>query len=1339
MLLHVGSGIATIGLRDDAALAKLIPLNARYVGVGVGKQWGRAFMKQAADRTGGYFTQINPDEAINWRAFDLLATLNTPRMLQVSVADKDGRVSFLTEAAMLSQGEEICAVGRIDLAKKNEFPKTLIVKGKLGDKDFVKEIAIVDGRDGAGYLPRQWAKLEIDRLLAEDADKNKDAIIALSKQSYVMTPFTSLLVLETEADYEKFKVDRGRKDHWAMYGCPERIAVVQEWGNRAAASAAKDACDPREVMATILVRVPPRIMQSSSPPQYQTNWVTAVSADVLYAGAAAFPFGNRTVEENDKGFLDDGNKWQFGMDTKGPRPGESAQTLSRALQKMYLPAFDNRLQVVPLIPQDMIGRQVDVKIGPGGSKGSFGRVDGGINGTPGSIDRVGGGFFGIGRNPFEAMGGFSGGTAGYTATDLKSIRSSIVFGSGGIGTSGVNSGLAFGVDRPDLRRDEIKPGQRLANFNPLEILELEKAFKLGTRRVLGQPILKSIPIPTGNAGEVARILGGVYRDSPTVRITAAGNKILVYASPSEQTDIAAYFRELVAPSQAILYVPPTFTAHARIFDDLLWYAPGMNTSMADVAAVLEAETKVNPEAKQGTIDPAARRLIDKARASGWRQLTVDAIGRQPAFDVYFNGEGHFAIDRLLECGLREQVICDGKILWHIYPEIGLGAKRAVSRFHREDLLAIVPWLVASAEDLAQGCDVRLVENGVVGILPQGADKARDEDGKPRQYLQLNLVFDADGRLAERQVMVMPEKKTIARWRYGDDGAITVVDPANHKTVEQLKLKVSEARAPNLNPALKDIVVVPMPLRSPAYLESKLSGEMADYDEDLAISRLASACATLDPVYGEILHLTRFHNKGDNRIGLAVLLASAGSKTIWPQNSPRTPLAIYLTSRFEKGEISNIGGPLEGFTQRLNRFRAVWNEADARKRLQTLQGIVKSPAPLAVFDWALVARMCRAGVSADATLQDALIDASKVFKDDPGLSYAARFEVAHAIFKSGNTTAGRELYRELYLDSLGTRILPPIDKGFRDALAAPGDKGPTYADLMRQAATMLVKHDHRSELFGLAWQNAALGDLGMANEILAKAVAVCEPTAERDLARLAALQLYRQTGQAVEADRMLQLLLAQEPYKSDPALWRVAAEMAAQRKQSARVALCMEQTLELSFRNLPPVVNLQAIRNDYTTLLTYYQQMADAFALLEKEPTRDFMAKVIRAADRWRSLEPDPTQPCQMAAKILQTVGATELAWDYLTTPIGMKPNEAKPWWDLAKALAADGSLTLADRAFAQAFEAEPTNAQILWERAASLEQAGRRAEARSVYQKLAEGQWQERFRWMQNEAKQKNQ
>ena len=83
VLVHVGSGLPVLGLRNLDALVKRVPERAAYVGVGVGNRWSRALMKSAAARSGGYFTQINPNEQIAWRALDLLATLNTPRLLGI--------------------------------------------------------------------------------------------------------------------------------------------------------------------------------------------------------------------------------------------------------------------------------------------------------------------------------------------------------------------------------------------------------------------------------------------------------------------------------------------------------------------------------------------------------------------------------------------------------------------------------------------------------------------------------------------------------------------------------------------------------------------------------------------------------------------------------------------------------------------------------------------------------------------------------------------------------------------------------------------------------------------------------------------------------------------------------------------------------------------------------------------------------------------------------------------------------------------------------------------------------------------------------------------------------
>src|SRR5439155_14144784 len=141
-LIHVGTGLAAMGEQHSDALVKALPAETRYVGVGVGRRWNRAFMKAAAEKTGGHFTQINPDEPIAWRAFDLFATLNTPRLMNVQVAAADGpEPRFLTMAESIAQGEEICAITQVGPFSKQQqremaLPKAIHVNGTLAGKPF---------------------------------------------------------------------------------------------------------------------------------------------------------------------------------------------------------------------------------------------------------------------------------------------------------------------------------------------------------------------------------------------------------------------------------------------------------------------------------------------------------------------------------------------------------------------------------------------------------------------------------------------------------------------------------------------------------------------------------------------------------------------------------------------------------------------------------------------------------------------------------------------------------------------------------------------------------------------------------------------------------------------------------------------------------------------------------------------------------------------------------------------------------------------------------------------------------------------------------------------------
>ena len=95
-----------------------------------------------------------------------------------------------------------------------------------------------------------------------------------------------------------------------------------------------------------------------------------------------------------------------------------------------------------------------------------------------------------------------------------------------------------------------------------------------------------------------------------------------------------------------------------------------------------------------------------------------------------------------------------------------------------------------------------------------------------------------------------------------------------------------------------------------------------------------------------------------------------------------------------------------------------------------------------------------------------------------------------------------------------------------------------------------------------------------------------------------------------------------------------------------------------------------------------------------------------------------------------------MAWDYLTTPLAAKPNEAAPWLDIAKMLRQQGHYALADRAYVSAFSTETTNAQILWDRAQLMLETGKAKEAKVLMKQIAEGDWPPQFDSIQTRARQ---
>jgi hypothetical protein len=689
---------------------------------------------------------------------------------------------------------------------------------------------------------------------------------------------------------------------------------------------------------------------------------------------------------------------------------------------------------------------------------------------------------------------------------------------------------------------------------------------------------------------------------------------------------------------------------------------------------------------------------------------------------------------VLSCGLKEHIVCDGKELLHLYPELGLAGRRTMTRFHRAELTDLVPWALPPAKDLAHGCDVKCAGERTVALLPHGLEA-------DRRAVVVHLLFAADGRLAERRLVETPKDRTLRRETYGEDGVVKVLD-AEGKVLSERKPALKAGGAPDLEADTKDLVVLPMPLRTCEHLiglPAANGGNLDTMDPALRLSLLATHEATGNAVtLGQIIN-SHFWNRNDYRPGFAALLLSAGQGVQGIPAPRKSPLAIYVQWLKRSNQLENPKSGLgDGLLHRLAAVQVLLRDWHQKEQLteevcaRMVKYVRESRSP--AFAWAVVQEVLatpdkkvvaaggRVGVQ-----RDVLHAAAEALRDVHALSYAARYELALHLAENGERDLARKQLVALYQETAKGGALPALDRRFRQALKADGKEPDLFAKLMQETASELVKDDRRMAAVALAWQCWELEAPALADELLAKALDNIPDKARRLAPTLAALEYLWQTHQYDRADRRLQELLSDEALAKSASLWRMAYRLALQRKQQARGFACLAEALELEYRAganaggtpAPQWIDVEAVRRDYGALLSHYAALAQAATTLGQKPPADLAAKVVRAADRWRALDPDGAAADSSAHHSLRLLDEPDLAWDYLL--MSMRPDaEGFSWANVAQSLAATQDFDLAERAYAQACLADPANAALLRGRADNLMRAGRPAEARDLLRDIHE-------------------
>jgi len=214
-VIYIGDGLATSGeIAGDKLTERLrrslSTSRARFFTVAVGAEANHPLLRELSRAGGGQMFRIDDNEGASAEVLRLASAVKTPTITDLRIELGAGLDEpMITASGKVSRGEEVVLLARTH----HPLPERATVKGRVGGKPFEQSYAIVaDPGVGAALVPRLWAAEKVRRLLgqAADPDEHRGKIVELGLDYGLVTPFTSILALESEAAYAQQGIRRRR-------------------------------------------------------------------------------------------------------------------------------------------------------------------------------------------------------------------------------------------------------------------------------------------------------------------------------------------------------------------------------------------------------------------------------------------------------------------------------------------------------------------------------------------------------------------------------------------------------------------------------------------------------------------------------------------------------------------------------------------------------------------------------------------------------------------------------------------------------------------------------------------------------------------------------------------------------------------------------------------------------------------------------------------------------------------------------------------------------------------------------------------------------------------------
>jgi hypothetical protein len=213
-IIYLGDGTPTVGATKpatiEAAVRHVLPAgDGSVISVALGADADTNTLTALARGAGGVMVPYVPGQRVSSASVDVLAAAYGSVLSDIEVTLPPG-VHEITPRRVdpVSAGGEAFVFARMD---SNAIDGNVTIRGRVDGEKFEQTFPTkVSATSSAGnaFVPRLFAAAKIGELEAAGVAEDKDRIVALSKQFQVASHHTSMIVLESEAMFKAFGLDK---------------------------------------------------------------------------------------------------------------------------------------------------------------------------------------------------------------------------------------------------------------------------------------------------------------------------------------------------------------------------------------------------------------------------------------------------------------------------------------------------------------------------------------------------------------------------------------------------------------------------------------------------------------------------------------------------------------------------------------------------------------------------------------------------------------------------------------------------------------------------------------------------------------------------------------------------------------------------------------------------------------------------------------------------------------------------------------------------------------------------------------------------------------------------